>query len=139
MRQLGMYCKWVDIFISHLKWTYKELKGLDELMLSEATRSSMLWIAYLQKRGDAILCSKLWWRCLLAITSADCNSGKELLTAFLDASEQGLLPTYLKPMDDELDQYVAQLVADAVSSNVGDSLTLANRLLCKPGEEYDTS
>lgn len=76
---------------------------------------------------------------MLAISAADGNSGKELLAAFLDASKEGLLPTYLNPKDDELDQYAARLVAEAVSSNDEDTLTIVSRLLCKPGTGYDAS
>ncbi len=109
-------------------------------MLSDVTTATpMLRVIYLQKRGDENLCSTLWRKCLLAIASLDGNAGKEELIAFLDASERGLLPMYLKPMDDELDQYASQLIADAVSSGTTESLTIANRVLCKPGANLNTS
>jgi len=93
----------------------------------------MLQAIYLQKRGNEDLCYKLWQKCLRTTASLDDSAGKESLSAFLDVSERGLLPSYLKPVDDELDQYATRLVTDAVTPNSAESLTYASRLLSKPG------
>ncbi|KAK2461029.1 hypothetical protein APHAL10511_006970 [Amanita phalloides] len=80
--------------------------------------SSPLIRAYLEFRGDKEQCVKVW-QALLSAVARQPQKGLVLMTPVLTAAQNGHLPPYLRPRDNELDSLISKWVDDAVEGSLG--------------------
>ncbi|THH03871.1 hypothetical protein EW145_g5943 [Phellinidium pouzarii] len=114
-------------------------KRIDELVQKNLsmilTSDPKLLLAYLALRNDTFICSSTW-NAILKTMASDLTTQMQALPILLGGAETGMLPSYLKPDDDEMDKMASRLIAIVIGGDEQNEmkLTTARRLLMKPGK-----
>lgn len=115
------------------------LQRLDNLLVDNLnqflTFKPELIVVYLWRRNDVVTCSSLWLQVLKNMAENPTLLAKAL-PQFLNGAERGVLPTFLKPNDDELDTSVGKVLAETLSGRNDAMLPIVRGLLATPGNVH---
>jgi E3 ubiquitin-protein ligase listerin len=95
------------------------------------TVSPSLLLAYLVHRKDKVQCGRVW-HVLLTTVAQYPDKAEHGIKPLLDAAQQGVLPSYLRPKAGELDILVTDLLQAALASDM-ERLGLVKQVLEVPG------